>query len=196
MSRSTTWRRFCRLATRSQSASGPQPPLLTTRRRCGPARQTCPSLRLQSPVATEFTKCGLSCRSLRSFVRAAAYVLLFVGITMLVKHASQGAVLTLETLTDIENYGYSAAWLALALLTMIAGIVRDNSNVRYASLAVLLLVVLKVFLLDMSSLAGLWRVASYFGLGISLVGIGYVYQQFMYRKQTADAEPTIGTKET
>ena len=135
-------------------------------------------------------------QNLHTLMQAAAYVLLFVGITMLVKHAFQGAVLTLETLTDIENYGYSAAWLALALATMIVGIVRDNSNVRYASLAVLLLVVVKVFLLDMSNLAGLWRIASFFGLGISLVGIGFVYQQFMYRKQAADAEPTIDIRET
>lgn len=134
-------------------------------------------------------------RRLRKMSQAGSYVLLFVGITMLVKHTFQGGVLTLETLTDIENYGYSAAWLVLALVTMFAGIVRDNSNVRYASLAVLLLVVVKVFLLDMSRLAGLWRVASFFGLGISLVGIGYVYQHFMYRKQTAEAATATGTEE-
>lgn len=134
-------------------------------------------------------------RRLREITQAGSFVLLFVGITMLVKHAFQGSVLTLETLTDIENYGYSAAWLVLALVTMFAGIVRDNSNVRYASLAVLLLVVVKVFLLDMSRLAGLWRVASFFGLGISLVGIGYVYQHFMYRKQTVEAATATETEE-
>lgn len=134
-------------------------------------------------------------QKLHTIFMAAAYVLFFVGITMLVKHAFQGGVLTHETLTDIENYGYSAAWLVLAVATMIAGIMADKSNVRYASLAVLLLVVLKVFLLDMSNLAGLWRVASFFGLGISLVGIGFVYQQFMYRKQNAEKAPTSLTQE-
>ncbi len=134
-------------------------------------------------------------QALLLIIQAAAYVLLFVGITMMVKHAFQGAVLTLETLTDIEDYGYSAAWLALALATMITGIVKDNSNVRYASLGVLLLVVIKVFLRDMSGLAGLWRVASFFGLGISLVGIGFVYQQFMYRKQTSGVAPPTGPQE-
>jgi uncharacterized membrane protein len=134
--------------------------------------------------------------ALRPALQIAAYVLLFFGITMLVKHAFQGPVLSIETLTDIEDYGYSAAWLMLALVTMAAGILRDNGHLRYASLTVLLLVVLKVFLLDMSGLAGLWRVASFFGLGIALVGIGYVYQHFVYARQARAAPSTPEAQET
>jgi uncharacterized membrane protein len=136
---------------------------------------------------------GLIARRLRPDVRSwfhlVAYMLLFIGVTMLVKHTFQGAVLSIRTLTSFEDYGYSAAWLVLAIATMIAGIVINSTYVRYASLAVLLLVVLKVFVLDMSGLAGLWRVASFFGLGIGLIGIGWIYQNFVYSQ---DAKPKEG----
>lgn len=50
---------------------------------------------------------------------------------------------------------------------------------RYAGLAFLMIVALKVFLVDMSDLTGLYRVASFLGLGLSLVGIGHLYQRFV-----------------
>jgi uncharacterized membrane protein len=44
---------------------------------------------------------------------------------------------------------------------------------------VLALVVLKVFIGDMSNLEGLLRIASFVGLGFCLVGIGWLYQSFV-----------------
>ena len=43
-----------------------------------------------------------------------------------------------------------------------------------------LLAVGKVFLLDAAVLTGLYRVASFFGLGVSLMVIGYVYQRVVF----------------
>jgi Predicted membrane protein (DUF2339). len=45
---------------------------------------------------------------------------------------------------------------------------------------VVLLAVGKVFLLDAAVLTGLYRVASFFGLGVSLMVIGYVYQRVVF----------------
>ena len=46
---------------------------------------------------------------------------------------------------------------------------------------VLLIAVAKVFLGDMAGLGGLYRVAAAKpGLGLSLVGIGYIYQRFVF----------------
>ena len=64
-----------------------------------------------------------------------------------------------------ENYTYSAVWLLFALSLLAAGIFSQRAQLRYASLAVLVLTVLKVFLIDMSDLQGLLRVASFLGLG-------------------------------
>ncbi len=43
-----------------------------------------------------------------------------------------------------------------------------------------MMTVAKVFLIDMSELTGLYRVASFMGLGLILVGIGYLYQRFVF----------------
>ena len=51
----------------------------------------------------------------------------------------------------------------------------------------MVLVVLKVFLSDMSGLEGLYRIASFIGLGLSLVGIGWLYQRFVQKpREIAD----------
>jgi uncharacterized membrane protein len=42
-------------------------------------------------------------------------------------------------------------------------------------------VVVKVFVGDMSNLEGLFRIASFVGLGLCLVGIGWLYQHFVRR---------------
>ena len=53
---------------------------------------------------------------------------------------------------------------------------------RYASLAVMLLVIAKVFLYDMANLSDLWRVLSFLGLGVSLLALTWVYQRFVFRE--------------
>ncbi|MCB2068052.1 MAG: DUF2339 domain-containing protein, partial [Erythrobacter sp.] len=46
---------------------------------------------------------------------------------------------------------------------------------RIGSLVLMLLAVLKVFLVDAAGLEGLLRVASFLALGLSLIGIGWIY---------------------
>ena len=80
-----------------------------------------------------------------------------------------------------ENYTYSVVWLLFALALLAAGLSLKAAPLRYAALAVLVLTVLKVFLVDLSDLEGLLRVASFLGLGLCLVGIGFIYQRFVNR---------------
>ena len=80
-----------------------------------------------------------------------------------------------------ENYTYSVVWLLFALALLAGGISLRTAPLRYAALAVLVLTVLKVFLVDLSDLEGLLRVASFLGLGLCLVGIGFIYQRFVNR---------------
>ena len=107
-------------------------------------------------------------------------VLLFVYVSLEVKRGFQGPVLFLAHQSAAEFYAYSVAWLALAGVLLALGIVRQLAVLRYASLAVLLVAVAKVFVFDMADLSGLYRVASFLGLGLALVGIGYVYQRFVF----------------
>jgi uncharacterized membrane protein len=118
------------------------------------------------PVATSLGVLGL--------------VLTFVYVSLEVKRAFQGPALYFAHRSDAEFYAYSVAWIALAGALLALGIYRKLAVLRYASLAVLLVAVAKVFVFDMADLTGLFRVASFLGLGLALVGIGYVYQRFVF----------------
>ena len=87
-------------------------------------------------------------------------------------------------MSTAETYTYSAVWPVFALFLLASGILFKASPLRHGALAVLVLAVLKVFLVDMSDLEGLLRVASFLGLGLCLVGIGFVYQRFVHRPNT------------
>ena len=116
------------------------------------------------------------------------FVLLFTYISLEVKRAFQGSLMTLAHQSDAEFQAYSLAWIAFAFALLALGIYRRQSMLRYASLVVLLVAVAKVFLLDMADLTGLYRVASFVGLGLSLVGIGFLYQRYVFKRPDAPPE--------
>jgi uncharacterized membrane protein len=63
--------------------------------------------------------------------------------------------------------------------------------VRLASAAVVMLTVLKVFLVDMADLKGIWQSLSFIGLGVVLLGIGWLYQRLLFpRRAPAPEEPS------
>lgn len=85
--------------------------------------------------------------------------------------------------SDWEGYTYSLIWLIYSIALLIIGLQRKNEIIRLAGLGVLSVVVLKVFLSDMSELEGLARALSFMGLGAALIGIGYLYQQLKPMEQ-------------
>ena len=109
------------------------------------------------------------------------FVLIFVYLTLEVRHAYQGPVLSVFHQSDAEFYTYSLIWLIYALALLAVGIASKATLVRYVSLAVLLITVLKAFIFDMSDLSGLLRVSTFLILGLTLIGIGYLYQRFVFR---------------
>lgn len=62
---------------------------------------------------------------------------------------------------------------------MAAGLATGQRALRLAALALVALVAAKVFLLDMAGLGGLWRVLSFLGLGLCLIGLGAFYRRFV-----------------
>lgn len=109
------------------------------------------------------------------------FVLVFAYLSLEVRHAYQGPVLHSSLQTDTEFYTYSLVWLVYALVLLGIGIAAKSTLPRYVSLAVLLITVLKAFLFDMADLSGLLRVSTFLILGLTLVGIGYLYQRFVFR---------------
>jgi len=110
-----------------------------------------------------------------------ALVLAFVYLTLETKRVFQGHAMVAWSTSVEESYAYSAVWLTFALALFVAGLRMSRQHIRYAGLGVMVLVVLKVFLWDMSSLEGLYRIASFIGLGLCLVGIGWLYQRFIQK---------------
>lgn len=108
------------------------------------------------------------------------FVLVFAYVSLETTRAFEGPMFDWPHHGDAELYAYSIVWLVYAVILLALGIALAKSLLRYASLAVLIVTVLKVFLIDMAGLTGLYRVGSFLGLGLSLIGIGYIYQRFVF----------------
>ncbi len=128
----------------------------------------------------------------RRYAGVAAIVLAWVFVTLTVRHAFQGPFLDGPAPGDAEWYGYSALWLAYGGALLALGIRLDITVLRSASMAVIIATVLKVFIFDMSTLAGLLRVASFLGLGLALVLIGWIHQTALKTLKPAQRPPPQG----
>jgi uncharacterized membrane protein len=110
-------------------------------------------------------------------------------LTLEVRRLYQGPVLTAGPTTDAEQYTYSAVWLAYGVVLLLAGILLRSQPARLASAAVIILTIAKVFLYDMAGLTGIFRALSFIGLGLVLVGIGYLYQRLLFPPRPPAAAP-------
>ena len=116
-------------------------------------------------------------QALRLCSRILAVGLVFIWLTLEIRHAFHGEVIAYGPTHDAESYTYSAAWLVFAGLGLAFGLLRRDAWVRRVSLGGVALVIAKVFLLDMAELEGIWRALSFLGLGATLIGIGYAYRR-------------------
>ena len=138
---------------------------------------------------------GLTVRGKRpqiysTIAAVAAVGLALAYLSLTVTRLYHGPVLDEGAFTDAEGYTYSAVWLAFGVVLLIVGIFLRSQPVRLCSAAVVLLTVGKVFLIDMAGLTGVWRALSFIGLGLVLVGIGYLYQRLLFAKKPPQAEAT------
>ena len=68
----------------------------------------------------------------------------------------------------------------VAIAAILGGARHADRKWYQAGLGLLLLVVLKLFLVDMSDLQGLLRVASFLGMGLGLLGIAYLHKRLQF----------------
>ena len=113
----------------------------------------------------------------------------FAWLSLEIRRIFQGPFLDGNDMSDAELYSYSVAWLAFGLALLFFGTLRASQMLRVASLAVMLATITKVFLVDAASLTGLFRVFSFLGLGLSLIGLSYFYSRFVFGAQPAEASP-------
>lgn len=109
-----------------------------------------------------------------------AMLLGFVWATFLVQDYSGSSRLFSGVGSSTELYTYSVVWLLLAVAYQAMGLWRGIKTLHIGSLILLLLTVGKVFLVDASELEGLYRVLSFLGLGVALIGIGFFYNKVVF----------------
>ena len=107
----------------------------------------------------------------------------FAWVSLTIRHWFHPLSLNVGSTGDAELYGYSAAWLLIGIATLAAGIFSGTRVLRQLSAFIILVVVVKVFVIDMASLTGFLRATSFIGLGIVLVAIGLVYQRLLRRQR-------------
>ncbi|MHC1725001.1 MAG: DUF2339 domain-containing protein [Syntrophobacteraceae bacterium] len=109
-------------------------------------------------------------------------MLAFVLVSLNVRQFFQGSRLDMIEPGSAEIYAYSVVWLLFGIGVLFLGTLRRDKMIRIASMPIILLTVSKVFLYDASALSGLWRVFSFFCLGLSLLAVSWFYSRFVFNE--------------
>lgn len=81
-----------------------------------------------------------------------------------------------------SSLALSGIWTVLACLFIGVGLWRDYAPLRYLAMALFGLTVLKVFLVDLSSLGGIYRILGFIGVGLVLLAVSFLYQRGRVKK--------------
>jgi uncharacterized membrane protein len=102
----------------------------------------------------------------------------------------------------IMQYGLSFSSAAISIIYVLAslawiifGFVRRFAFIRRFGLALAIFAVVKLFLIDLTSLTAGYRIVSYFALGITLLAISFVYQYFSKRLELKEGMTIHAEKE-
>lgn len=120
---------------------------------------------------------------------ACVLALLFLWLNWLIENAfaETPGLRLLAARGHARDLTTSLVWGAYAGALLVLGTARRVSPLRWASLAVFVLAIAKVFLHDLAHLDGLWRVASLAGLALSLIAVSLFYQRFVFRRLASGA---------
>jgi len=122
----------------------------------------------------------------RAGLAAGAFAAVWLFLTFEVRRAfAADLAVPWAPMSSAETYAYSAVWLAYGAGLFILGLWRTARPVRLAGLGVLAVALLKLFLVDMSDLTGLWRAGSFLGLGAALIGLAALFRRFGARLRGA-----------
>ncbi|NLD39506.1 MAG: DUF2339 domain-containing protein [Desulfatiglans sp.] len=113
-------------------------------------------------------------------VTLAIFAFCIMNIEIAAAFGIKGRAFSLMTYGSLSHQlGYSLGWLLYSICMLVIGIKKDIVKLRWASLILLVITVLKVFFKDLWSLGQLYRVASFIGLALVLILVSYLYQRFL-----------------
>jgi uncharacterized membrane protein len=133
-------------------------------------------------IALRFGHLGRGLRAVAGIL-AALFATIYIGLE--IRRVWHGRDLSAPGVLEGELYTYTVALLLASVALLFIAFWRRSNLLRQVAVAGVTLTIAKVFLVDMAGLAGLYRVASFLGLGLSLAGLAWIV-----RKMTAqwDAE--------
>ncbi len=108
---------------------------------------------------------------------------LWVGLEVRLLYHPDALGLDAARIEDGELWAWSGGWLVYGGALLALGMATGQRAIRLAGLAIIGLVTAKAFLIDMAGLEGLWRVLSFLGLGLMLIGVGGAYRKFVAPKK-------------
>lgn len=117
---------------------------------------------------------------------------LIVNIEIADYFSTPGAALTFQFSGNFaRDMSYSIAWALFALLMLIVGMRKEIAPVRYASLGLLGITVVKLFFHDLSQLEQLYRIGAFIVVAIIAILASFLYQRFL-----GATEKSTATKST
>jgi uncharacterized membrane protein len=123
----------------------------------------------------------------RVVAASTAVTLALFYLTLEVRRLFHGPILAGPT-TDAEQYSYSTVWLAFGIVLLAIGFALRSQPARLLALGVVALTIAKVFIIDTASISGIYRALSVIGLGVVLLGIGWLYQRLLYPRTRAPGQ--------
>jgi len=81
------------------------------------------------------------------------------------------------TETPVSQLSVSVVWAVYATVLIVLGVWRNSALMRWQALIVFGVVILKIFLVDLTALALGFRIAAFFVVGALLLGVSFLYQR-------------------
>lgn len=132
-----------------------------------------------------YKKSALLIKQIKQPALMSAAVLFALLINGLIRQFWQGENIFIEQPTsEAELYSYSIIWLLLSASLVVISHLKQQEKPQKIGMALLALVVAKVFLVDMANLEGLLRAISFIGLGLCLVALSWLFQWLRKQNQT------------
>jgi uncharacterized membrane protein len=129
-------------------------------------------------------------RSVPAALSGAGTLLLFLLLNIeIADFYSNGSTLTFNFFSAslAQELTYTLGWAVFAIALLVAGIAGQNRGARIAAITLLSLTIFKCFIHDLGRLGGLYRVASFVGLAISLSLVAVLLQRFAIRRTSGEA---------
>jgi uncharacterized membrane protein len=122
---------------------------------------------------------GAPVAAIAAGIAAIAVVFVWINLAIADWYSTGPSLLVSFERMPARDLATSIAWALYALLLLAVGVRGRSRGLRWISLGLMMVTVVKVFLYDLGELEDLYRVASLLGLAISLIAISLAYQRFV-----------------